>query len=161
MSLINTFSDPMISGQITCNNGIYIVKGNIHWGFRNSLKAYYRAAEPVDLRLSVSGSALPFPGPLQAFGNINSGLIQRDRMGNFEFRLVNPNSYYKNDDIMNGYGQGKILIKPTLYLTLENTNGGKKTIEVDINKGVELRSLTNLPEMPIRSTGRNSPGYVY
>lgn len=161
MSQVNTFSDPMISGQIICDGAIYTVKGNVHWGFRNRVKVYYRAPEPVDMRLSVSGSGLPFPGPLQAFGQVNSGHVNYDNGGNFEFKLYNPNSYYKNDDIMNGIGQGKILIKPILYLTMETMNGGKKTLEVDLNKGLELRSLTNLPGMPIRSTGRNSPGYVY
>lgn len=159
--LVNKFSDNVISGQVDCNKGVYTVSGTIHWGFRDGVQVLYRAAEPADLRLSIKGSALPFPNPKAAFGNTNSGHAQVDNLGRFTFQVLNPNSYYKNDDIMKGVGHGKILVQPILYVTVKLPNNTQRTYEVDLGDGIPLRSLTNYPGKRVRSTGRNTSTYFY
>lgn len=157
--LISEFSDRTVSGKIYCENGVYLVAGKLHLGFRDA-NVLFRAAEPNDMRLSISGSGLPFPNPEMAYGPVNSGQAQVDRYGNFEFKVFSPNSYYKNDDIMNGVGQGKILALPHIHLTVTLANGTKKGYDFPLDQGkVGLRSLTGLPNKMVRSTSRNTPSY--
>ncbi len=159
--LIAKFSDAVISGQVVCDGGVYVVNGYIHGGYRDAAVLMYRAAEPCDLRMSIQGSGLPFAGPLMAFGDTNSGVAKLDSSGGFEFKILSPNSYYKNDDINKGVGQGKILIEPILYLTVTLANKTQKMYEVDLGPGMYLRSLTNHPTKPVRSEGRNTASYFY
>jgi hypothetical protein len=159
--IVNRFADNVIEGQVTCKHGIFTVAGLIHWGFRDNVVVTFRAAEPPDLRLSVKGSALPFANPEQAYGPINSGVVKLDDKGHFHFNLISPNSYYKNDDIMNRVGQGKILVEPMVSIVVHLANKTKKKYEVDLSGGIPLRSLTNYPGKPVRSEGRNTPSYIY
>ena len=76
-------------------------------------KMYYLAADPLELRHSYSGSALPFHNNNQAFckkKNIGETNIIDNK---FNFTIKMPNSYYIN--------LGNQLIKPTLYLRFDNT----------------------------------------
>lgn len=158
--LVSEFSDKFISGRVTCDQGIYTVTGSLHWGFRNGAQLLYRAAEPADLRLSIKGSGLPFPNAEHAFGPTNSGHAKLDGNGRFQFQVINPNSYYKSD-ITKHIGQGKILVEPILYLTIVLPDQTKKTYEVDLGRGIPLRSLTSLPNKWIRSQARNGPTYIH
>ena len=159
--LVAKFSDNVISGEVSCDGGLYTVVGFVHWGLRDGTTLQYRAAEPGDLRLSIKGSALPFANPRQAFGPTNSGVAPLDQKGHFNFQIISPNSYYKNDDIMKGVGHGKILVEPILYLTITIPNGTQKVYEIELGSSVPTRSLTNYPGKFIRSTGRNDASYFY
>ena len=158
--LISEFSDRLMSGQVHCEGGVFTVSGKIHTGYRDH-QLKYKSAEPQDLRLSISGSGLPFPNPEVAYGPTNSGVAPSDKYGNFHFKLYRPNSYYKNDDIMRGVGHGKILAPPHIHMCLTSPTGQKvKTYHIPLaNTGPQLRSLTGLPEKMVRSTGRNTPSY--
>jgi hypothetical protein len=157
---ITQVSDSIISAKVVCKDGVFNVSGAVHAGARDKVELQYRAPEPCDMRLSISGSALPFPNSDHAFGSTNSGVAKLDDYGNFSFNVLHPNSYYKNDDIAKHVGQGKILIQPILYLIV-NLAETKKMYEIDLGSGVPLRTLTNHPQKLIRSTGRNTAPYFY
>jgi len=158
--MIGEFSDRIISGEVRCQDGIYIVTGKLHMGYTKDHIVRYRAAEPQDLRLSISGSALPFPGPEVAFGPINSGTAYVDENGRFQFKIYEPNSYYLNDDIMNGVGQGKIFALPHLIIRVDGPNNSRSEFNISLKSSTpQLRSLTGLPQKMVRSTGRNTPSY--
>jgi hypothetical protein len=158
--LVGEFSDRVVSGEVRCQDGIYSVTGRVHLGYSKDHIVRYRAAEPQDLRLSISGSALPFPGPEVAFGPINSGTAIPDEYGRFQFKIYEPNSYYLNDDIMRGVGQGKIFALPHLIIRVEGPNGTRTESKISLKSSTpQLRSLTGLPQKMVRSTGRNTPSY--
>lgn len=158
--LITNFSDRVVSGKVNCDRGVYQVTGKLHLDYRKGSRVHFRAAEPQDLRLSVKGSALPFPNPEVAYGPVNSGEAMIDQYGNFQFQVFAPNSYYKNDDIMNGVGQGKILTLPHIHLTVVLGDGQQKTYNLELTDAdIPLRSLTSFPGKRVRSTGRNTPSF--
>jgi len=158
--LVNQFSNRVVSVRVTCDQGIFKLKGKLHLNHRSS-QVYYKAADPSDNRLSVNGSGLPFPNADVAFGGINSGQARVDRYGNFEFQVVSPNSYYTHD-LVNHIGQGKILVAPNIKLTIICLKDqSRHDFNIDLSKaGIPLRSLGNLPGKTIRSTGRNTPAFV-
>jgi hypothetical protein len=158
--LISEFSDRLMSGQVHCQDGVFTVTGKIHTGYRDH-QLKYNAAEPQDLRLSISGSALPFPNPEVAYGPTNSGIAPADQYGNFHFKLYRPNSYYKTGDITRGIGQGKILALPHIHMSLTSPTGQKvKAYHIPLKiSAPQLRSLTGLPEKMVRSTSRNTPSF--
>lgn len=158
--LVTNFSDRVASGKVTCENGVFIVKGRLHLGYRQGSTVHYRAAEPTDLRLSIEGSGLPFPNEHMAFGPVNSGVAATDKYGNFKFQVFSPNSYYLNDDIMHGIGHGKILMAPSIEVSVILPNGQKKQYNLNLTGYVPLRSLTNMPGKHVRSTGRNTPSFL-
>lgn len=149
---IAEFSDFFVRGEVTCEGGVFMVRGKALPGS----VVEYHAAEPRDLRLSISGSALPFPNEEVAFGGHNSGSVRPDGNGNFQFMLYNPNSYYTCDLAVRS-GQGKLLVQPALYLNVRLQNGSSKKYTVKLGRALPLRGLTNMPNKPVRSTGRNNP----
>lgn len=158
--LVTKYSDQVLSAQITCKDGVFTFHGKMRVGKHKGAKVIFQAPEPSDLRQSVSGSALPFPNPEMAFGVLNTGVVIPDREGDFSFQVMMPNSYYLDDDIMNGVGQGKILTKPHIKLNVTLANGSVKKYNFDIGShAMYLRSLTNYPGKFVRSTGRNTPSY--
>lgn len=159
--LVTEFSDRVVSGQVDCRNGVFIVSGKLHLSYREGTRIEFRAAEPADLRLSVAGSALPFPNTQMAFGPVNSGLVNPDKYGNFKFQVFTPNSYYLDGDVKNHVGHGKILVQPMINLKVVLANGQTKEYDLDLSSAAPLRSLTGFPGKQIRSTGRNTPGYLY
>lgn len=155
--LITRFSDKLISGKIEFNNGFYIVTGQVVRP-QDKIRLFYKSPEPRDLRQSVVGSALPFPNPEIAFGSVNSGEAKLDASGNFKFKVFLPNTYYLNDFIPNGIGQGKLLSLPHINFHMVNPDNTFHDFNVILKDDfVPLRSLTNYPGKPIRSTGRNTP----
>lgn len=157
--LVNEFSDRVVSGQVNCDRGVFIVTGKLHMGHREGTMIHFRSAEPADLRLATAGSALPYPNTQMAFGPVNSGQVVPDKYGKFKFQVFSPNSYYLDDDIMNGVGQGKILVPPMIKMTVVLANGDQLQYDMDLSNVVPLRSLTNMPGKHVRSTGRNTPSY--
>jgi hypothetical protein len=157
---VGDFSDRIISGEVRCNDGVYSVTGKLNLGYAKDHLVRYRAAEPQDRRQSISGSALPFPSPEVAFGTINSGTARLDEYGRFQFKIYEPNSYYLNDDIENGVGQGKIFALPHLIIRVEGPNGILNEFKISLKASTpQLRSLTGLPQKMVRSTGRNTSSY--
>lgn len=158
--LVTDFSDRVVSVQIDCDRAVYTVTGRVHLNHRKpGCKVVYRSAEPQDLRLSVHGSALPFPNQQIAYGPTNSGECAVDHYGNFQFQVFAPNSYYKNDDIMNGIGHGKILRLPHIHLEVHCDQKHVYDFDLD-DSAVPLRSLTAFPGKRVRSTGRNTPSFL-
>lgn len=158
--LVTKHSDQVLSAQITCEGGLFTFIGKMRTGKHQGVKVIYQAPEPSDLRQSVNGSALPYPNPQMAFGVVNTGIVIPDKEGDFSFQVMMPNSYYLDDDIMNGVGQGKILVKPHIKLNLTLGDGSEKKYNFDIGShAMFLRSLTNYPGKFIRSTGRNTPSH--
>jgi len=158
--ILTNYSDSFLSAQISCDEGgIFTVKGKILLN-RAGTKIIFQSAEPTDLRQSISGSALPFPNPEMAFGEINTGAVTTNNMGDFAFQVMTPNSYYLEDDIMKGVGHGKVLVKPHVKLNVITADGQVKKYNFDLGShAVALRSLTNYPSKFVRSTGRNTPTY--
>ena len=95
MYLISTFSNADLSGSIYYDRDCrkFTIKGKFH--VPGAHKVCYKAAAPADLRLSYSGSGLPFANPDQAyFDTPNKGTFQTHSNGAFDFQLWAPNSYY-------------------------------------------------------------------
>lgn len=159
--LVNRLSNRIVSTRVTCDQGIFTLNGKLHLSFREGAKIMYRSAEPADMRLSISGSGLPFPNTQTAFGPINSGQIIPDRNGNFSFKVAQPNSYYLDGDIKNHIGQGKLLAQPNIKLIVVLQNGEQHEFNLDLVDSAPLRSLTGFPGKWIRSTGRNTASTIY
>lgn len=156
--LVNKFSNDSVSGEVTCNSGVFTVKGRVSPVLINRSTLHYRAAEPQDMRLSVNGSGLPFPNPEVAFGSVNSGQAKVSSFGNFEFNVFMPNSYYALHDESHRVGQGKILVTPEIVLTVLRDDGARINSVVKLPDTFNhLRTLTTAPGKRNRSTGRNSP----
>lgn len=149
---IAQFSDSFISGEVICNGGIFTITGKVVPGSIIE----YRAPEPRDLRLSISGSGLPFPNEELAFGGHNSGVVRPDDEGNYRFVIYNPNSFYTSDLNVRS-GQGKLLVQPMMYLNVRLSNNNSKQYTISLGPGLPLRGLSSLPNKPVRSTGRNNP----
>lgn len=156
--LVNKFSNGSVSGEVHCESGVFTVKGRLSSSLVNRATLHYRAAEPQDLRMSVSGSGLPFPNPEMAFGSVNSGQANVSSFGNFEFQVFSPNAYYATHDESHHIGQGKILVTPEVLLTVLRNDGFRSNTVVKLpGASSHLRTLTTAPGKRARSTGRNDP----
>lgn len=92
-------------------NGEYLVKGKLR--HLNSSKVLFIAANSPDFITSYSGSGLPFPNANIAFENTpNRGVCKVDGVGNFQFHIRYPNSYYQK--------LGTELIDPHVFIKLCN-----------------------------------------
>ena len=140
MHLVSTFENDLISGNIYYDKLKYTIKGKLaNWDV-HSLK--YNAAAPGDLRLSYSGSLLPFATADQAYDTSpNTGEVTVND-GNFEFVVMSPNSYYVNN--------GVDLVEPHVNLILE----GDKKMSLKLGHHFPNRSLKHLIGRPNRSYDR-------
>lgn len=122
------FNNDFISCIIEINNKLVNIKGTLN---NPSIfkKKVIIAPNPVDLRLSYSGSALPFPNEEIAFQNTkNIFIINDDGIINTSFKY--PNSYYSFD------GLNKIK-SPILFIFDDN-----KFI-LELNDLCPLKTLTD------------------
>jgi hypothetical protein len=143
MALIAQFSDSFIVGRVTCDRGVYTVSGRVKAG--DGLT--YKAADPADQRLAVSGSGLPFANPAMAFDGSNMGDVQLKNFGMYEFKIGRPNSYYTH--------HGKVLVAPHVDLQVVDGKGVIIHVtRVELGKSIPNRSLTGLPGFPKRTTDR-------
>lgn len=106
-------------------------------------KVKYMAAAPPDLRLSYMGSGLPYGNEEIAYeGSPNAGEAPVSGNGSFQFQVVRPNAYYKDN--------GSTLVQPHVHFTIGNDY-------FDVALGItnmSNRSLSSLPGRTNRSTGR-------
>lgn len=103
----------------------------------------YAAAAPADLRMSYMGSGLPFPNEEVAYeGSPNIGRVPI-QSGQFQFKLISPNSYYKNN--------GSVLVEPHVHFTIGNEYFDAPLPSA---KRFENRSLTSMPNRTNRVAGR-------
>lgn len=124
--------------------GSFVIKGQYEDSIllRSSGDAYvkYWAANPPTYGDSYSGSGLPYPNPAVAYENSpNIGVIKCS--GNeFEFRLVYPNSYYKN--------MGTVLVPPQVRFHFTDASGKKisKIHTLKLSEGIPFRTLTWPPQ---------------
>ena len=145
MSLISTFSTDDLQGNIHLDNLQYIVSGKFNEPGIYNLKFW--AAAPGDLRLSYSGSGLPFASPEQAyFESSNTGELQTCENGKFAFKLWAPNSYYTC--------QGTKLIRPHVHLCASGNGLAPRKYDLKLGPGIPNRSLRHLDGRPDRSYGR-------
>lgn len=111
-----------------------LLKGRINVELQDNV-VYYIAASPPDYRFSFSGSGLPYASQVQAFENTpNIGKVVLNN-GEFEIKLMTPNSYY--------VGLGTVYISPRIYLEFFTKNGEKKNVSIVLSKGIPYRSLTH------------------
>jgi len=143
MDLVSTFSNSDISGKILYRDLKYKIEGKFtRPGVR---KIEYRAAAPADLRLSYSGSGLPFATPEQAYDHSpNIGSVETSPEGSFEIELYSPNSYYVCEGIE--------LIRPHVHLTILGDT--PQRLDLKLGPGIPNRSLRHLEGRPDRSYGR-------
>jgi len=143
MSQVATFSNEYCTGvvEVDTNTWVYTIKGTSRSMFHNGT-VKYTASAPPDLRMSFSGSALPFPNEEVAYGgSVNKGEVPL--IGSkFTFKVLSPNSYYKNN--------GSTLVKPHVIFSID-----KHYFDIDIGKPfTPNRSLSSLPGRHTRSNGR-------
>jgi len=103
----------------------------------------YAAAAPPDLRMSYTGSGLPFPNDEVAYeGSPNIGNVPIVAT-QFEFKIVSPNAYYKDN--------GATMVHPHVLFTIDN-----EYFDVPLPSAMQFpnRSLSGLPDRPNRTTGR-------
>ena len=126
----------------TMNNeyGSYIVSGQPQGALlvRASGNSYvkYWAANPPTFGSSYAGSGMPYPNEAVAYENTpNMGVVQTEG-GNFTFRLIYPNSYYKN--------MGTVYVPPQVRFFYCDADGKKisKIFTVKLGNGIPFRSLT-------------------
>ena len=120
--------------------GSFVVKGQAEGAVlvRTAGDAYikYWAANPPTFGDSYPGSGLPYPNEQVAYENTpNSGVVKCDG-GAFEFRLVYPNSYYKD--------MGTVYVPPQVRFHFADASGKKisKVYTVKLGEGIPFRSLT-------------------
>lgn len=102
------------------NKDELIVSGKIT-GTVNGGRIKYSAANPMDRRMSFSGSGLPFTSYQQAFDHTpNAGEKELTLSNVFEIHLLMPNSYY--------IGLGSVLIEPTLFIECYDNQEKKSTL---------------------------------
>jgi hypothetical protein len=122
------------------NNGVVTIVGKC-WTSANTL--LYVAAAPPECSYSYMGSGLPFPSAEIAYQSTeNQGLAYLKDDGKFQFTLRQPNSYYVDC--------GSKLIRPHVHLYI-----GSEIFNIQLGNGIPLRSLSNLPGMPNRSSPSN------
>jgi hypothetical protein len=103
----------------------------------------YAASAPADLRMSYMGSGLPFPNEDVAYeGTVNMGEVNITNDA-FTFKLVSPNSYYKNN--------GATLVAPHVHFTI-----GTEYFDIPLPSArlFPNRSLTSIKGRPDRVIGR-------
>lgn len=145
MVLISTFNNQDLIGNIYQDGQKYIISGKVNKQGVSTIN--YKAAAPADLRLSYSGSGLPFHSPEQAYDNsVNIGKATINELGEFSFELCNPNSYYVN--------QGVKLIRPHVHICLSGETIQPKSLDLKLGPGIPNRSLRHLDGRPDRSYGR-------
>ena len=136
---ISEFKTPNLSGEVLTDNWRCTIVGRAQTGGA----IHYMAAAPPDLRLSYSGSALPFANEEQAMsGGGQSGTVDLNSFGEFQFTIICPNSYYT--------GQGTNLIAPCVKIV----DGAGNENVLSLGKPVPNRSLQNLDGRPERSYRR-------
>lgn len=137
MSLVSTFSNQDMTGEVFIDGDLFTIKGNLRVP-QQSLRFW--AAAPVERRMSLVGSGLPFATEEQAMESTpNQGRFQVGSMGNFEFAVRVPNGYYTC--------QGNTLVQPHVKILLEPL---RRTYVIQLGPVVPNRSLTSLPGRPNR-----------
>jgi len=142
MSLVSTFSNGDMTGNIYIDGDLFTIRGNLLVPETQTLRFW--AAAPVERRFSLVGSGLPFATQDQAMESTpNQGAFQVDPLGNFEFSLRVPNGYYDC--------QANTLVQPHVNILLEPL---RRTYTLQLGPVVPNRSLTSLPGRPNRVTYR-------
>ena len=142
MYLISTFDNSDLSGEIFYERLHNIIKGKFKSPGVHTFRFW--AAAPADLRLSYSGSGLPFASEEMAMTNTpNQGVITTNGFGEFEFDIFAPNSYYTC--------QGINFVPPQLHLYDHEAN---KQYTINLGPAIPNRSLRHLDGMPDRSYRR-------
>jgi len=138
MSSISVFSNPDMSGEVYIDGDIFTIRGNLHSLGEQNLRFW--AAAPVERRMSLVGSGLPFASEEQAMENSpNQGSFKVDGLGRFEFAVRAPSGYYTC--------QGNTLVQPHVKILLEPL---KRQYAIQLGPVVPNRSLTSLPGRPNR-----------
>lgn len=146
MALISTFNTTDLTGNIHLDKLQYIVSGKFRTPGKYLIN--FSAAAPGDLRLSYSGSGLPFVSPQQAyFDTPNKGKLETSDNGVFSFKLWAPNSYYIN--------QGTTLVRPHVHMCIQNAHqSNPRSYDLKLGPGIPNRSLRHLDGKPDRSYDR-------
>lgn len=138
MSLISTFSNSDIAGEVYIDGDLFTIRGNSRIPTPQTLRFW--AAAPVERRLSLVGSGLPFATEEQAMERTsNQGQFQVGPLGTFEFAVRAPNGYYAC--------QGNTLVQPHVTIFLEPL---RRQYNIELGPVVPNRSLTSLPGRPNR-----------
>lgn len=141
--LQNLVGDYKISGSLS---GFFASAYVTH--FESGVKLHWWAANPPSYNQSFGGSGLPYPNEEIAFGGTpNDSYVDLKDVGNFEFQMVYPNSYYTN--------LGTKYIPPQVQLQLVNLKNKFITepIAVTLGQGIPYRTLT----WPIQRKWNNGP----
>lgn len=142
MSLVSTFSNQDISGEVYIDGDLFTIRGNSLLPDTQNLRFW--APAPVEQRFSLVGSGLPFATEEQAMENSpNQGQFQIGPLGNFEFAIKVPNGFYSC--------QGNTLVQPHVKILLEPI---RRVYTIQLGPVVPNRSLTSLPGRPNRVTFR-------
>jgi len=91
------FNNDFVSCKININGRDINIKGSIK-NPSNFKKKVICAANPIDIRTSYSGSALPFPNEIIAFENTKNFFEIKDD-GIIDTNFKYPNSYYSPDGL--------------------------------------------------------------
>lgn len=129
-----TFEEGSCKGEILYHNRDELtVRGQITGTVKGG-RIQYRAANPMDRRMSFSGSGLPYASYQQAFDHTpNAGEKELTLSNAFEINLLMPNSYY--------IGLGSVLVEPTLFIEYYD-NEDKKVCPIIVNNATPFRTLT-------------------
>lgn len=145
------FNNDIVSGKMTVVNDMIKVTGRVKsLGYT---KMMFWAAESPEVKLSFSGYGLPYANPDMAYENTtNSGIVELDNLGNFEFLLKYPNAYY--------VGLGSLYIPPHVNLKLfSNNEPDNKVISLKIDEGIPFRTLT-YPSPPSKNPRQDPMFYM-
>jgi hypothetical protein len=138
MSLVSTFSNPDMSGEIFIDNDLFTIRGKLTVPEAQNLRFW--AAAPVERRMSLVGSGLPFATEEQAMeGTPNQGSFFVQGFQPFEFAVRVPSGYYTC--------QGNTLVQPHVKILLEPL---RRQYTIQLGPVVPNRSLTSLPGRPNR-----------
>jgi hypothetical protein len=138
MTLVSTFSNSDIAGNIYIDGDLFTVRGRSLIPAAQTLRFW--AAAPVERRFSLVGSGMPFATEEQAYESTpNQGSFQVSPGSTWEFAIKVPNSYYSC--------QGNTLVQPHVNVVLEPL---RRTYVLQLGPVVPNRSLTSLPGRPNR-----------
>lgn len=138
MTSVSTFSNSDMSGEIFIDGDLFTIRGTLLIPEAQTLRFW--AAAPVEQRFSLVGSGLPFATEEQALESTpNQGQFTVGPLGQFEFAVRVPNSYYSC--------QGNTLVQPHVKILLEPL---RRTYSLQLGPAVPNRSLTSLPGRPNR-----------